>query len=54
MSDHDDIDPRNMDNIIRLSELTSKQTVVVTEDAAALLFAERYQGELLFDHDVEA
>ena len=43
----------NWDNIIKLAEITSKQTVV-TEDSAALAFAEQYRAELLFDHDAKS
>jgi predicted nucleic acid-binding protein len=39
----------NVDNIIKLAELAGKQTLI-TEDAAALAFAQQYRGELLFDH----
>ena len=40
----------NVDNIIQLAELAGKQALV-TEDSAALAFAQQYRGELLFDHD---
>ena len=40
----------NVDNIIKLAELAGKQTLI-TEDSAALAFAQKYRGELLFDHD---
>ncbi len=36
---------------IRLAELAGKQRTLVTEDSAALAFAEQYRGQLLFDHD---
>jgi putative DNA primase/helicase len=42
-----------IDNIVKLAGLASKQTVV-TEDSAALAFAEQYRGELLFDHDAKS
>jgi putative DNA primase/helicase len=49
---NDEIDPASMDNIIRLAELAEqKTTVLITEDSAALVFAERYQGRFLYDHD---
>jgi putative DNA primase/helicase len=41
------------DNIIALAELATKQTVV-TEDSAALTFAEQHRSELLFDHDAKS
>jgi putative DNA primase/helicase len=41
----------DIDNIIRLAEYAGKQQDVVTEDLAALAFAEHYRGQLLFDHD---
>jgi hypothetical protein len=40
----------NLDNIIKLAELAGKQSLI-TEDSAALAFAQQYRGELLFDHD---
>jgi putative DNA primase/helicase len=40
----------NMDNIIELAKYANKQQLI-TEDFAALAFAERYRGELLYDHD---
>jgi putative DNA primase/helicase len=39
-----------VENIIALAELAGKQTLI-TEDSAALAFAQQYCGELLFDHD---
>jgi putative DNA primase/helicase len=50
MSDSND-DLGDISNIIKLAELTSKPTVLVTEDSAALAFADTYRGQLLFDHD---
>jgi putative DNA primase/helicase len=44
-------DEVNMENIVQLAEMTKPKRVVVTEDSAALAFAERYKGQLLFDHD---
>jgi putative DNA primase/helicase len=42
-----------VDNIIALAEHVSKE-MLITEDSAALAFAEQYRGELLFDHDAGA
>jgi putative DNA primase/helicase len=42
-----------VDNIIALAELAGKKTLI-TEDSAALAFAEQYRAELLFDHDIKA
>jgi putative DNA primase/helicase len=43
----------NMDNIIALADLAAKQTLI-TEDSAALAFAQQYRAELLFDHDAKS
>jgi putative DNA primase/helicase len=40
----------NVNNILALAEAAGKQTLI-TEDAAALAFAQQYRGELLFDHN---
>jgi putative DNA primase/helicase len=40
------------DNIVRLAALNDAPPKAVTEDSAALEFAERHRDELRFDHDV--
>jgi putative DNA primase/helicase len=39
--------------LARLAELAAK-TTLITEDSAALAFAEQYRAELLFDHDAKS
>jgi putative DNA primase/helicase len=40
-------------NILKLAEAASKQELI-TEDSAALAFAQQYRAELLFDHDAKS
>jgi putative DNA primase/helicase len=43
----------SMDNIIALADLAAKQPLI-TEDSAALAFAQQYHRDLLFDHDAKS
>lgn len=55
MSDPDEDDLGDISDIIALAEFTSKQrTALLTENSAALAFAERYAGQFLFDHDAKS
>jgi putative DNA primase/helicase len=53
MSD-DDEGLGDISNIIELANFTAKQVPLLTEDSAALAFAERYRGQFLFDHDAKS
>jgi len=50
MADDDNRDLGDISKIIELAERTERR-VVVTQDSVGLVFAERYDGQLLFDHD---
>src|SRR3984893_27958 len=43
----------DLSNFRKLAELAGKQTLI-TEDYAALAFAQQYRNELLFDHDAKS
>ena len=44
-------DTTSMDNIIALAAYQDEKQELITEDAAALAFAERHRDQLRFDHD---